>query len=141
MVRQAGPDEEPYWTVPGGAAEPGEFVTDALVREVREETGLTVLDLGAPAFAAEVDDRRDGWFATVWTWDIARWEGELAVNDPDGLVLDAAWVPIDEATARLDLISWQPITARYLRGELEPRSFWLRRVHEDGREEWHRLAG
>jgi len=124
--------------VPGGAAEPGEFVTDAIVREVREETGLTVLDLGAPSFAAEVDDRRDGWFATVWTWDIARWEGELAADDPDGVVVNAAWVPVSEATARLELISWQPITARYLRGQLEPNSFWLRRVQEDGREE---LAG
>ena len=139
MVRQAGPGEEAYWTVPGGAAEPGEFVTDALAREVHEETGLRVVDPGALAFAAQVDDRREGWFATVWTWDVAHWEGELAVDDPDGLVLEAAWVPLAEATERLDLVSWQPLTARYLRGELEPKSFWLRRVHEDGSEEWPKV--
>ena len=31
---------------------------------------------------------------------------------------------------------WHALTTRYLRGELEPCSLWLRRVHEDGREEW-----
>jgi 8-oxo-dGTP diphosphatase len=136
MVQQAGPEEEPYWTVPGGAAEPEEFVTDALVRELREETGLTVLDPGTLAFTAQVDDRCDGWFATVWTWEVARWEGEISVDDPDGLVLEAAWIPLDEALAHLDRISWQPLTARYLRGELEPGSLCFRRVHPDGREEW-----
>lgn len=56
--------------------------------------------------------------------------------DPDGFVLEAAWVPLDEAAVRLDLISWQPLTARYLRGNLEDRPVWLRRVHEDGHEKW-----
>jgi 8-oxo-dGTP diphosphatase len=41
MVRQH--HQERYvWTVPGGAIEPGETSLDAAVREVQEETGLTV---------------------------------------------------------------------------------------------------
>ncbi len=41
MVRQH--HQERYvWTVPGGAIEPGETSVDAAVREVKEETGLTV---------------------------------------------------------------------------------------------------
>lgn len=136
MVRQAGPGKEPFWTVPAGRLERGELVTEALVREVEEETGITVLDPGQVAFTVQVDERREGWFATVWTFDVAAWEGEIAVADPDGFVHEAAWVPLGEACARLDLISWQPLTARYLRGTLERRPLWLRRVHPDGREEW-----
>ena len=135
MVRQAGPGEEPAWTVPGGRVE-GEFVTDAVVRGVREETGVTVLDPGYLAFTAQVDQREEGWFATVWTWEVAAWEGEIGVQDPDGYVVEARWMPLREAISHLEQISWQPLTARYLRGELEPGSLWLQRVHEDGREEW-----
>jgi 8-oxo-dGTP diphosphatase len=135
MVLQAGPGEEPSWTIPAGRVEPREFVVDALVREVREETGLEVVEPGRIAFLAQHDDRREGYFATIWTWEVASWRGEIAVDDPDGFVQEAAWVPLEEAATRLDLIGWQPLTARYLRGDLEERPLWRRRVHEDGRTE------
>lgn len=135
MVRQPGPDEELFWTVPGGRIEDDELATEALVREVREETGIEVTDTGVVAFSVQLDERREGFFATVWTFEVAAWEGEIAVNDPDGFVREAAWVPLEEAISHLERISWQPLTARYLRGEVGPRSAWFGRVHADGREE------
>src|SRR5256885_11421917 len=62
----------PYTTLfRSGRVEAGEFVFEALAREVREETGISVLDPGALAFTVQVDERREGWFATVWTFDVA----------------------------------------------------------------------
>jgi len=135
MVKQAGPGEEPVWTIPGGRIELGEFVTDALVREVREESGIAVLDIEELAFLVQVDERREGWFATVWTWEVRTWEGAIAVDDPDGFVLEAAWVPLESALERLEQISWHALTARYIRRDIEPRSVWLRRVDGSGRDE------
>jgi 8-oxo-dGTP diphosphatase len=136
MVRQSGPGEEPAWSTPGGRSEPGELPIEAMVREVREETGLRVSAPGRLAFVVQVDNRQDGWFATAWTFEIDAWEGELEVSDPDGFVSEAAWVPLDEAVERLEDVSWHALTTRYLRGQLEPGSICFRRVHPDGREEW-----
>jgi 8-oxo-dGTP diphosphatase len=42
LVRRGREPEAGRWTLPGGRIEPGESDTEALVREVREETGLIV---------------------------------------------------------------------------------------------------
>ncbi|WP_449065897.1 NUDIX hydrolase [Planomonospora algeriensis] len=48
LVRRGRPPGEGLWSVPGGRVEPGESDAEAVVREVAEETGLTV-SVGPPA--------------------------------------------------------------------------------------------
>ena len=42
LIKRGHDPEAGFWSLPGGRIEPGESDTEALVREMREETGLTV---------------------------------------------------------------------------------------------------
>jgi len=146
MIRQAAPGEQPSWSVPSGRVEDGELVTEGLEREVLEETGLQIVDLGRLAFVLQIDNRRaeqlhrglgprSGYHATVWTFEVGAWSGELEPRDPDGVVSEARFVPIPDAVTQLEKLEWQLVTAKYLRGEIEAGSLHLQRWHEDGRVE------
>ena len=82
------------WSLPGGRIEPGETDQQAVIREVREETGLEVTCgplLGAverPGQAGTVIDIKD--YGAVVTG------GELAAGDD---AADVGWVSADEAEA------------------------------------------
>lgn len=92
------------WTPPGGVieAEAGESLIDGLVREVREETGLTVTEWAGPVYeiAAEAPDL--GWTLRVECWLARRHEGSLAVADPDGIVTEARYVPRPDCGGHLE---------------------------------------
>lgn len=56
LVRRRNPPKQNEWSLPGGRVEFGETLRGAIVREIREETGLEIDILGLIDVAELVDD-------------------------------------------------------------------------------------
>ena len=79
------------WNFPGGHVEQGEFVTPSVVREIREETGLTIENpklCGIKEFHKEQDGKR----FIVFLYVASRFSGELR-SSAEG---DVFWYPLSE---------------------------------------------
>ena len=79
------------WNFSGGHVEQGEFVTPSVVREIREETGLTIENpklCGIKEFQKEQDGKR----FIVFLYVASRFSGELCSSDEG----DVFWYPLSE---------------------------------------------
>ena len=119
------------WTPPGGVieADDGEALLAGLEREVYEETGLQVTSWGAKLYEVEAQAPALGWVMKAQIWMADTVVGDVAVgNDPDGIVVDAAYVSCHECEhllvdshhwVREPLVEWigdrwpEPRTYRY----------------------------
>ena len=87
---------DPDWgglTVPGGHIEPGESLVDSVVREMREETGLTVLDprlIGSKSWMKD-----DGSRYLVLLYTATQYEGELHSSEEG----EIRWMTLEEMRA------------------------------------------
>ena len=87
---------DPDWgglTFPGGHIEPGESLVDSVIREMREETGLTVRNprlIGSKSWM-----QKDGGRYLVLLYVAHEYEGELH-NSEEG---DVRWMTLEEMRA------------------------------------------
>jgi ADP-ribose pyrophosphatase YjhB (NUDIX family) len=98
IVRRARPPALGVFTLPGGGVEAGETLHEAVVREVAEETGLTIEPIGLAGHREVIGRDRDGKVERhfVILPFAARWvAGEIALNDE---LAEARWL----APAELD---------------------------------------
>ena len=66
---------------------------------MREETGLLVHDWSDVIYEIEVAAPDLGWRLRVEAFRAVDWSGELVVDDPDGIVVDARFVAVEPAGA------------------------------------------
>ena len=104
------------WTPPGGVIDEGETVLAGLTREVEEETGLVVSRWDGPAYEVEVAAPGLGWNLRVEAHVAVDFTGSVRIGDPDGIVVEAAFV--DPGACGKHLAGCHPWVG-------EPLSAWL----------------
>jgi ADP-ribose pyrophosphatase YjhB (NUDIX family) len=109
LVQNRRRDGRTDWSPPGGVIEvaEGETVRDGLTREVQEETGITVTEWVGPVWSVEAEAGEAGWRLRVEVYRAAAYEGELHVDDPDGIVIDAGFYEVDDCHTHL-ASTWLP---------------------------------
>ena len=79
------------WNFPGGHVEQGEFVTPSVLREIREEPGLTI-EIPKLCGIKEFQKEQDGKRFIVFLYVASRFSGELRSSDEG----DVFWYPLSE---------------------------------------------
>jgi 8-oxo-dGTP diphosphatase len=91
------------WSPPGGVIEvaDGESLLGGLTREVEEETGIRVTRWAGPVYEVEAEAVDLGWRLRAEVHVAVEYQGELRVDDPDGIVVDARFVALEECADQL----------------------------------------
>ena len=101
LVRNRRKSGEMDWSTPGGVIDATDAsLLDGLAREVAEETGLRVDSWSRHVYSVVAEAPTLGWTLRCEVHLAERYSGELVLGDPDGIVVEAAFVN-PERCARL----------------------------------------
>jgi 8-oxo-dGTP pyrophosphatase MutT (NUDIX family) len=112
------------WSTPGGVIDDDDpDLLAGLTREVEEETGLRVREWTGPLYEVHADAPDMGWRMRCEVHLAVAFDGDLRVDDPDGIVVEARFVPALECADHL------ASCAPWVR---EPLAAWLDERWEPG---------
>ena len=75
-----------YWTIPGGGVRHSESLEDAVIREVKEEVGITITDLKQiGSYMSEAEYKKD----TVYLYTAKTFDTEYVLNKKE--ISEAQW--------------------------------------------------
>jgi 8-oxo-dGTP diphosphatase len=131
LVKHRGSEPLSWW-LPGGVVEPGEGLVEALQREMQEETGLQLEGTPVLAFVVQLFQEtqqglREAGFAFHFSCQVT---GEVHPQDPDGLVVEAAWKEKQEMIELLSVHAWydcEPLR-RWFSGEAGMGTVYTRKI-------------
>jgi ADP-ribose pyrophosphatase YjhB (NUDIX family) len=123
LVRCTYPGQpEPLWVLPGGRQEPAETIEETVVREFGEETSLGIRATGL-AYVSESINPTIGYHVVNCTFFVEEIGGPQSPRPRDPAVVDARFVPVDDAPGLLEAdVLAIPVSAA-LRGDLGRRYF------------------
>jgi phosphatase NudJ len=124
------------WVLPGGRVEQDETLTQAVTREVLEETGLRIQRLGPLAYVSQTIVPDADLQSTSFVFEVDLYDGEIGPVDPDRTVIAAEFHPIAGAITHLakqtDRMSIPAVS--YLSGAITAGAVWYFE-RKDGRDE------
>jgi 8-oxo-dGTP diphosphatase len=118
VVQRGKEPRKGQWSFPGGAVELGERIEQAARREVLEETGVSLLEVGSPFYATSAIFPPTYHYTIVHILALARAEAVAAAASD---AADAKFVPIEEVSAlRPQLDRLQAVLQRALAAWRDP---------------------